>query len=283
MASLFLAPFLAGHGTAWARGSTPSRPVHVAPSRGSAHLGPLPNIPQSLNNCGPAAIAEVLSYWDITRSQYQVQAVVRADESPRGMAPFGVPGYARTLGLRGLLGIGGSERLIKALISNGFPVIASQLVSLSFPVRHYRPIEAYDDHQALFISSDPYLGPGHTITYADFTRMWSVTDGRFIVLYPPSRQPLLDAVLKSAGWDRTSAYRHDLGWQESRLRSQRENGPGSPVWYYGYPSVAWDEMELRNYTAARQALRQATLHGANSIVVGWVDGEIQYRLHGGTE
>jgi hypothetical protein len=253
------------------------RAVAVVPSRATGGLDPLPTIVQTLNNCGPASIAEVLSYWGIARTQEQVQAVVRADGSPRGMAPFGVPGYARSLRLRAMIGVGGTERLIKALISNRFPVIASQWVSVDDHIRHYRPIEAYDDRRGIFVSSDPYLGANHPITYGDFTHMWTVSDGRFLVLYPPSRQPLLDAVLASAGWSHAAAYRHDLIWQQARLRRLPPDVPATVARYYGYPSVAWDEMELGNVAAARQALRQAAQHGASPVVIGWINQEIAWR------
>lgn len=251
--------------------------IAVAPSRSTGHLGPLPTIVQTLNNCGPASIAEVLSYWGIQRTQWQVQAVVRADGGPYGMAPFGVPGYARSVGLQGMIGVGGTERLIKALISNGFPVITSQWVSVDDHIRHYRPIEAYDDRHGTFVSSDPYLGANHVVTYGDFAQMWAVSDERFLVLYPSSRQALLNAVLSSAGWNHTAAYRHDLSWQQNRLRHLPADVPATVGRYYGYPSLAWDEMELGNVTAARQVLHQAALHGASPVVIGWINQEIAWR------
>src|SRR5260370_40734474 len=54
----------------------------VTPSRPTGSLGPLINIPQTWNNCGPASVAEVLAYWGISRTQGEVQAVLRADGNP---------------------------------------------------------------------------------------------------------------------------------------------------------------------------------------------------------
>lgn len=257
--------------------------VVVAPSRASGSLGPLPTIVQTLNNCGPASISEVLSYWHINRTQGQVQAVVRGDGSPGGMAPFGVPGYARSLGLRAMVGVAGTPHVIKALVSNHFPVIANQWVGVDDHIRHYRPIEAYDNRRAVFVSADPYLGPNHLITYADFARMWAVSDNRFLVIYPPARQALLNGALASAGWSHTAAYRHDLSWQQNRLRHLPPDVPATLAHYYGYPSLAWDQMELGSYRAAGQTLRQDALRGGNPIVVGWVSQEIAWRIfHPGT-
>ena len=38
--------------------------------------------------------------------------------------------------------------------------------------------------------------------------------------------------------------------------------------------MAWDDLTLRHFSAARQALRTATEHGSSPVVAGWVAGEI---------
>jgi len=274
--------------TAHAATAGPTAHVAVAPSRASGSLGPLINIPQAYNNCGPTSVAEVLAYWGVQRTQYQTAAVLRADDytppgsTAYGMSTFGLPAYARGLGLRALIGVGGTQPLLKALVSNGFPVIVNQPVSLADHDAHYRPIDAYDDRQGVFVSSDPYLGQGHAITYPDFARLWS-RGTRFVVLYPPARAPLLTATLAAAGWDKTRAYRHAL----SQWSHRRTLPPGVPAptysraeaAYYRYASLAWDDLELGRYADARVALRRASADTA-PIVVHWIDAEIHWRAAG---
>jgi hypothetical protein len=193
------------------------------------------------------------------------------------MGPFGVPSYARRLGLQALLGVWGTPAVIKTLVSNGFPVIVTQWVSVTDHVGHYRPIEAYDDRLGVFISSDPYLGPGHQITYNDFAQIWSSRNRQFMVLYPPSRQPLLTAVLASAGWNKTRAYQAALAAQLAHPDSGRQYGyPGGSGARSGYRyfNTAWYEVELGQYAAARRILQQAARAGANPVVLAWIRGEI---------
>ena len=197
----------------------------------AAHLGPLINIPQTWNNCGPAAVAEVLAYWGIARTQAQVQAILRVDGPSAGMTPFGVPAYARSLGLRTLSGAGGSVALVKGLIAGGFPVIVHQVVSLADLTGHWRPIEAYDDRQGVFVASDPYLGPDHAIGYGDFARIWALRGQAFVVLYPASHQAALSSIVARSGWDRAAAYvgsrigaRRPARCQSGRHTRQRERG-----------------------------------------------------------
>jgi hypothetical protein len=219
-------------------------------------------------------VAEVLAYYGISRTQYQVKAVLRGDGNPYVMAPYGVPAYMRSLGMRALLGIDGSERLLKALIANSFPVIVSQWVSLADHVGHYRPLQAYDDAQGLFVSSDPYLGQGHTIAYSEFDAIWQTTNRRFMVLYPPRREALLQAVLRTAGWDYARAYRQDLAHQEALLAGKAPDRTGYGSHRNYYLGIAWDELQLHQITAARAALRRATQAGANPVTTGWIANEI---------
>lgn len=255
--------------------------VAVAPTAPSAALGPLENIPQTWNNCGPAWVAEVLSYWGIYRTQDQTKAVLRGDGNPYGMSPFDVPAYMRSLGMRAVVGVGGTPSLVKALVTNGFPVIVSQYVSVTDHIGHYRPIQAYNDSLGIFTSSDPYLGQGHTITYADFSTIWTSTNRRFIVLYPPAKQTLVSAVLMSVGWNATTAYTQDL----AKLRTQHLHPNPAVAAYSGSPyarsrnyqlSIAWDDIQLRRFTAARAALALAVRQGANPVVVGWVQNELNF-------
>src|SRR5579862_5752521 len=151
-------------------GTPVQAPASVPPS---ASLGPLLNIRQTLNNCGPSSVAEVLDYWGVHKSQAEVQAVLRADGNQGGMAPFGIPSYVRGLGLSVLMAPGGTDALLKALVASGFPVIFSQWVSLGDHYGHYRPIESYDDARAVFVSSDPYMGQGYAISYNEFDQIWA--------------------------------------------------------------------------------------------------------------
>jgi predicted double-glycine peptidase len=247
--------------------------IRVA-SKASASLGPLETIVQTLNNCGPSSVAAVLAYWHIYRSEAQVAAVLRADNAYWGMSPVDLPVYARSLGLRALVGYGGSERLVKLLVANGFPVIASQYVSSSDSIRHYRPIEAYNDATGTFVSADPYLGAGHIISYSEFNAIWAESDYRFQVIYPPSLQTRLNAVLKAAGWNKTQAFTGAIRWEEAQMKTTDFSSVGSWIWYNGYVDVAYDQAQLGQYRQAQATLAKAARQGINPVMIGWVNGEI---------
>jgi hypothetical protein len=257
-------------GSAWAR------EAHAASAPApAASLGPLIEIPQTYNNCGPATIAEVLAYWGISRTQSQVQSVLRVDGPIVGMTPYGVPAYARSLGLRALMGVGGTARLIKYFVQNRLPLIAHQVVSLGDSTGHWRPVEAYDDAQGVFTTSDTYLGAGYRLTYDTFARLWAERDNAFMVLYTASRQAAVSASLSASGWQKAEAYQRDLALLKAyQLEPKPASAPAGTDSAYRNLAMAWDEAQLGHASEARAYLRQASLAGANPTEVRWVGAEI---------
>jgi len=243
--------------------------------RAAASLGPLINIPQTYNNCGPAAIAEVLNYWGVSRTQAQVQSVVRPDGGIIGMTPYGVRSYASTLGLRTLVGVGGSDALVKAMVASGLPIVVHQVVSAGDYTGHWRPIEAYDDAQSAFVCSDPLLGPGYQLAYDTFDRLWAQRDYAFFVIYPPSRQAAVSAAVRAAGWNKVLAFEHDLALvKANQLDVNPTAAPAGLYSAYHYLALAWDEAQLGRSAPARQYLQLAARAGANAGEMRWVQAEI---------
>jgi hypothetical protein len=245
----------------------------------AASVGPMSYISQTLNNCGPASVAEVLDYWGIHRTQGQVQAVLRADGNPNGMAPFGIPAYARSLGMSAFMGTGGNQQLIKSLIAGGFPVIVSQWVSLSDHYGHYRPVGAYDDARGVFLSSDSYLGPNHVIGYGEFDTLWASSNSRFYVIYPPAREQALQNIFAGVGYDPISAYQADIAIQQARLQGGQINGPQGWGFRRGYSALAmaWDSLQLGDAAAAQRALDWARAQGVSPVISGWIADELKLR------
>jgi uncharacterized protein len=178
-------------------------PAAVSDSSGTAgSIGPLLHINQSLNNCGPASVAEVLDYWGIEKSQTELNTILRHGNVI--MSTDDVADYVASLGLREFIGNDGSDDVIKDLIANGLPVIVAQYVSPTNLFPHFRPIEAFDDSRQQFSASDPLLGAGYSLTYAEFDRLWNESQRTFLVIYPPSKQSDLEQALAAASFDGAS-------------------------------------------------------------------------------
>jgi hypothetical protein len=261
---------------------TLARGAHAAPApAAAASLGPLIEIPQTYNNCGPATVAEVLAFWGISRSQAQVQAALRVDGPIVGMTPYGVPAYARSLGLRAVMGVGGTATLIKYLVQSRIPVIAHQVVGLNDSTGHWRPVEAYDDAQAVFVVGDTYLGAGYRLGYETFTRLWALRDNAFTILYSSSRQAAVTAALSASGWQKAGSYQRDLALlQAYKLDPNPASAPASADAAYRSLAMAWDEVQLAHAPQARAYLQQASRAGANPVEVRWIGAELAQRAGG---
>ncbi|MBV8087188.1 MAG: C39 family peptidase [Chloroflexi bacterium] len=234
-------------------------------------------IRQTLNNCGPAAIAEVLHYWGVEQTQDQARIALRPTTDSRGMWPYPVPAYAQKLGMGSLMGVGGTPELIKALVANHFPVILAEAVSATDRTAHYREIEGFDDTAQTFVSTDSYLGPDHVISYAENQKIWTGNQ-RFMVIYPPDKQPLLDAVLTSVNWNEDAAYQADLlKLQHPELQPKepfQQVPPGfdNNAFRKGQSQLgfAWDYIELGQLDQAQSYIQQASTMGADPQTVSWV-------------
>ena len=211
------------------RPSEPSVPGGLATVPAAKRIGPLSFISQTLNNCGPASIAEVLGYYGVQRTQAQVASVLRPDLPAYGMSLYGVPFYAESVGMRAAGGVSGNAQLLKAFVANGIPVIVADLVSANDATRHFRPIDGYDDSAGYFIGSDPYLGPNHKIGYAEFDELWKISNNRWVALYPPDKKTVVDAIL-AHNWSRQQAVEAGLARAELRIQQQ--------------PKLPWSWLEL---------------------------------------
>jgi len=160
-------------------------------------LGPLVHIDQTLNNCGPASIAEVLRYYGVTHSQSELKNLLRPNTN-YGMFVGPMGAYASSIGMRSLIRERATPALVKALIRKGVPPIVEDSVSAADPDLHYRAIEAYDDARGIFIAADTLLGPRHAISYAEFDQIWKSTRNQIVVIYPQVMQGPVDAALREA-------------------------------------------------------------------------------------
>ncbi|HLG72664.1 MAG TPA: C39 family peptidase [Chloroflexota bacterium] len=165
------------------------------PSPTEVGLGPLIHTDQTMDNCGPAAIAEVLRYYGITKTQQELQSILRAG-NPTGMTTSVIAPYIRSLGLRAAVQPNGTDAQLKALIRAGLPPIVEQTVSAADSQLHYRALEGYDDRLQQFVAADTLLGPRHVIGYGEFDHIWATAANELIVIYPPAKQAAVDAALR---------------------------------------------------------------------------------------
>ena len=153
---------------------------------------------QSLNNCGPAAVVMALSALGIDVNQETARLALRGTDVRRGMGPQGVgPWVKENFDLRSTWRNGGTNDLMKRLIANGFiPMVTQWMQDPSVSrIAHWRTVRGYDDAKGVFYVNDSMLGNMVALSYDWFGRNWQSFAYRYMVIYEPAQEPLLQAVL----------------------------------------------------------------------------------------
>lgn len=172
------------------------------PIPGAALLTGLTHEYQQMNNCGPATLAMLLSYWGWQGDQRDTRLYLRpnfASVDDKNVSPEEMVRFIETqTGLKALWRVGGDIELLKRLVAAGFPVIVEK--GFQPPkedwMGHYQAINGYDDGRGRFITQDSYVMPDLPLPYPDLQdRWWRDFNNVFVVAYPAERQGELHAML----------------------------------------------------------------------------------------
>lgn len=170
------------------------------PTLPAADLGAATHVWQTLNNCGPASVVMALSTLGIDADQETARLALRGPDVRRGMSPVPVDPWVRELyGLRAIWRNDGTNALIKSLISNGFaPMVTQWMEDPSISrIAHWRTVVGYDDSRGVFFSNDPMRGRYVPLAYDWFDRNWQPFGYRYLVMYRPEDEGLLQAIVGS--------------------------------------------------------------------------------------
>jgi tetratricopeptide (TPR) repeat protein len=132
-----------------------------------------------------------------------------------------VTGYSQ---LRALTRIGGDLELVKIFISNGIPVIleTSEMYEGYDWLGHYRTVVGYDNNSRTLTIDDSFLGQGTVESYEDVDPQWQHFNRRFVVVYRPQDQPLVERILGERN-DPIQAAQHAFEVAQAEARQDPNN------------------------------------------------------------
>jgi len=130
-------------------------------------------------------------------NQYQIAPVLKPNKNDKNVSPEELAAYARQQGFAVHLGLAGNLKLLKDLLSGGFPVIVETwfVTPDQGGMGHYRLLVGYDDSQGIFKAFDSYYGPKVTLRYAETDRLWQVFNRTYLVVYPKNLGARVRAIL----------------------------------------------------------------------------------------
>lgn len=181
---------------------------------------------QTFNNCGPASLSMVLSYFDQHITQDSLGRELRPYQNAQGnnddksVTLQEIASKAEELGYVAYHRPAGTMELVQQFIAKDIPVITRTWLSPEEDIGHYRVIKGYDMSRRRLTQDDSLQGKNVEYSYDDFTIIWRAFNYEFLVLVPPEKRLEVEHILGEK-LDETRAWQHAL----ELAKQQTEKNP----------------------------------------------------------
>lgn len=187
---------------------------------------------QTWNNCGPTNITMALSFYGWTQDQSYAGTRLKPDREDKNVSPVELVGFVEDYtDLDAMYRYGGDLDTLRRLIAAGFPVIVerSHMFEGYEWLGHYQTLVGYDDLSRNFFIYDSFLGEdagpsGITETYEEVDAGWEEFNRVFIVVYTPSREGEVMAILGQSRVTLEASAEHAFTVAQDDARNDPENG-----------------------------------------------------------
>ncbi len=168
----------------------------------SASLSGIRHEYQQFNNCAPASLSMVMSYWGWTGDQFQTRAYLRPsyEADDKNVNPFEIVDFVENYTeYDALWRVGGDLDLLKRLVAAGFPVLIEKGLDPHDDswLGHYQIVSGYDDTNSQFLVYDSYEGPpqAYGVPYEVIAQFWRHFNFAYVVVFPAERAEDVHSVL----------------------------------------------------------------------------------------
>ena len=156
---------------------------------------------QTFNNCGPATLSMILSWYGVDVSQKELGEAMRPYQNPGGdnddktIFVLEFAQSAEKYGLAAKTRVNGDINNIKRFTANGIPVVVKTWLKVDEDIGHFRIVRGFDETHGVIIQDDSYQGPNKKISYFDFLSMWQPFNYGYVIVYPPEKEDLVVSIL----------------------------------------------------------------------------------------
>ena len=156
---------------------------------------------QTFNNCGPASLSMIFSYYGINKSQKELGQELRPYQNPRGdnddksvtleelsrkSEEYGFVAYYRP---------NGNIELLKLFIAYDIPVIVKTLTKENEDIGHYRVVKGYNDTTGEIIYDDSFQGKNLKLSYESFNKIWEKFNFEYLAIIPKDKVVIAEAII----------------------------------------------------------------------------------------
>ena len=214
---------------------------------------------QQFNNCAPASLSMVLSYWSWVGDQYLTRAYLRPnfESDDKNVNPYELVDYVeKQTQFDALWRVGGDLETLKRLLAAGFPVLIEK--GLEDPhdhswLGHYQILSGYNDAKGQFLVYVSYEGPpeAYGVSYDTIGQFWRHFNFVYTVIFPPERATEVNALL-GANSDAQINYRNaaDIALAETGALTGREQ-------FFAWFNRGSNLVHMQDYAGAAQAFDTA--------------------------
>ncbi len=254
--------------------ASPIPSLTPTPIPASASLTGIRHEYQKFNNCAPATLSMVLSYWGWQGDQYATRTYLRPafEQDDKNVNPFEIVDFVQQqTAFDALWRVGGDLNLLKRLVAAGFPVLIEKGLDPHDDswLGHYQAISGYDDANSQFLVYDSYEGPpnAYPVPYSVIGQFWRHFNFAYVVVYPPERAAEVHSILGThsdpqANFD----YAAGLALVESGTLTGREQ-------FFAWFNRGANLVHLQDYAGAAQAYDSAF-----SLYAALPEGDRPWRL-----
>jgi len=221
-------------------------------------------VPQTFNNCGPAAVSMTLQYFGHSVPQTETKARLRTGDDDKNIFMYQISDYLKEFDIESKIFFNGDIEMVKTLVSNGFYVIVEDWLRPYEDIGHVLIIRGYDDRAKVLIGDDPYLGVGVRFPYQEFEEgQWKPFNREFVPVYSREKEELLKAIV-GENWNESTMYRNSV------IRNQKdiEENPND---MYAWFNLGTSYFALAEYENAKEAFEK-------SRQIGWPGRMLWYQI-----
>lgn len=208
---------------------------------------------QLANNCGPASITVLMSYWGVEFTQEEAAAFLKPNPEDPNVRPEEIAAFVETKGYHALIRVNGNIEILKQFILAGYPVLIEtgydpepQVVGWT---SHYLTLAGFSDEDQGLIAMDTYRRPNWFYPYSEIDKYWRQFNRRYIVVYRPDQAAAVASIV-GEDIDDTTMYTNAFEAATVELSLDRNDS-------FGWFNLGGSLTGLRRYEDAASAFDQA--------------------------
>ena len=209
---------------------------------------------QTFNNCGPATLSMILSWYGQEVSQRELGDKMRpyqnsdGDNDDKTIFTYEFVDWANVYGFEAIDKVNGDIELLKTFTANGIPVVVKTWLHVGDDIGHFRIVRGFDEERQIIIQDDSYEGPNKKISYFDFLSMWQPFNYAYIIVYTPEQKDLVEGIVGEES-------KENVDWQNALIRAQKE-AELDPENVYPHFNMSTSYYHLGDYQKSAEAFER---------------------------